>query len=130
MSQSTERREFFRTRADVEVQYRFLADYLQDPDLGKMFRGTTNNLSGGGLLLHGILPKLEWVPDLLMQKMAVGVSLQLPTENAPVLGLARVAWIETIDDRTRHCRLGLRYREITTADRDRLFQFVIHQQVP
>lgn len=130
MSSESERREFYRVRCDIPVRYKFLAPHIQDGDLSKSFDGITNNLSGGGLLLQGTLPKLEWVPDLLMQRMAVGVTVSLPGANDPVVGLMRVAWIETINETTRQCRLGLKFREITARDRDRIFQFVIHAHVP
>lgn len=130
MTHATERREFFRTRCDVPVRFQFIAPHLRDAELAGHHEGVTNNLSGGGLLLQGTLPKLDWVPDLLMQKMAVGVTVLLPMDPSPVAALARVSWIETINERTRQCRLGLRFREITSQDRDRLFQFVIKGQLP
>ncbi|MEM7260527.1 MAG: hypothetical protein AAF488_00955, partial [Planctomycetota bacterium] len=80
------RREFVRIQTDMPVRYKFLS---KDVDLGtdQIFEGTTNCLSGGGLLLSGRLPSLNWIPALLMGKIHLGVNLLLPSSDDPVKAL-------------------------------------------
>lgn len=125
-----ERREFVRVKLEVPVRYKFLAKDRTEPELGHVYEGTTWNISGGGLLLSGRIPVLSWLPDLLLQKVLIGVNVLLPGSDAPIKALARVAWVETIDEGTQRCGIGLKFREITTADRDMIFQFVIRSQMP
>lgn len=125
-----ERREFVRVKAEIPVRYKFLCRLRNDTELNDIYEGTTANLSGGGILLVGKIPVLDWIPDLLMQKIVIGVNLFLPAEDKPVKALSRVAWVEQVDENTRRCMLGLKFKEITQEDRDRIFRFVIKVQMP
>lgn len=125
-----ERREFIRVKVEIPVRYKFLAKHRQDAELNTIYEGFTTNLSGGGLLLMGKLPVLAWLADLLMQKMAVGINLYLPLHEAPIKALTRVAWIETIEEQTQRTAFGLKFREITADDKDKIFRFVIKAQLP
>lgn len=125
-----ERREFVRVKLEVPVRYKFLAKERIEPELDHVYEGTTWNISGGGLLLAGRIPVFTWLPDLLLSKILIGVNILLPGTDTPIKALARVAWIETIDEGTKRCGIGLKFREITTADRDQIFQFVIRSQMP
>ncbi len=125
-----ERREFVRVKLEVPVRYKFLAKDRNEPEFDRVYEGTTWNISGGGLLLAGRIPVFSWLPDLLLSKILVGVNILLPGTDNPIKALARVAWIETIDESTQRCGIGLKFREVTTADRDQIFQFVIRSQMP
>lgn len=125
-----ERREFVRVKLEVPVRYKFLAKERSEPEFEHVYEGTTWNISGGGLLLAGRIPVFSWLPDLLLSKILIGVNILLPGTDNPIKALARVAWIETIDEGTQRCGIGLKFREITTADRDQIFQFVIRSQMP
>jgi c-di-GMP-binding flagellar brake protein YcgR len=130
ISYEQERREFVRVKVEVPVSFKFLCKTKQEPEMAQIYTGVTSNLSGGGLLLVGKIPVLAWVPDLLMQKIVVGINLHLPAEDMPMKALTRVAWIETIDETSLQSAFGLRFKEITTADRDKIFKFVIRAQMP
>jgi c-di-GMP-binding flagellar brake protein YcgR len=125
-----ERREFVRVRIQIPVRYKFLSKVRHDPALEEIYEGTTMNLGGGGLLLLGRIPVVDWIPDLLMQKIVIGVNLLLPQEEAPIKALTRVAWVETFDEQTMKCNLGLKFKEVTQQDKDRIFKFVIKVQMP
>lgn len=125
-----ERRLFTRIRVEVPVRYKLLCTYLQDKRLDQTYEGITRNISGGGLLLHGTIQDLDWVPDLLMQKIVVGVNLSMPDQEKPIKALTRITWIETIDEKTHRCNMGLEFREITAEDKDKIFLFVIRSQLP
>lgn len=125
-----ERREFVRVSLEIPVTYRFLSQHRDDGALNHTYRGTTQNISAGGMLLRGEIPLIPWIPDLLMQKMLIGVTLALPDEGVPIKALARVAWIETVEEPSLRCRMGLAYREITSTDRERIFQFVLKSLMP
>ncbi len=125
----TERREFIRVRAELPVSYRFIG---QEPGLvpDDVFSGSTSNVSGGGLLLVGPVPNSDWISALLMERIVIGVSIELPGDPEPVKALTRTAWIESLDKETHECSLGLKFKEVTKEHLDRVFRFVIQAQVP
>jgi c-di-GMP-binding flagellar brake protein YcgR len=128
-SYEPERREFVRVRAQIPVRYKFLS---HDPDFvcDEIFEGSTNNISGGGMLLVASIPNLDWLTGLLMERIVIGVNILLPDNPDPIKALTRTAWIESLDERTRRCSIGLRFKEITKESQDRIFQFVIRSQMP
>ena len=123
-----ERRDFVRVRLTVPVRYAFL-DLSGNRLPPGVSEGSCANLSAGGLLLQAKIHDLAWLPDLLTQKMAVAVSLALPTEAGDLKAITRAAWIESVDPESRRCNLGLRFREIAKEDQDRIFRFVIRAQL-
>ena len=126
----SERREFVRIKVALPVRYKFLCQDLDHPDLAKIHEGTTRNLSGGGLLLRGRIPHLEWLPSMLSGKMKVGVNLILPTFDLPVKALTRVSWVEGMEEETLRADLGLRFREITKEAQDEIVRYIIKTQMP
>lgn len=125
-----EKREFVRVNCEVAVRYKFICRQRVDTEMISIYEGKTNNLGGGGLLLQGKVPKIDWVADLLLHKIIIGVNMWLPDSQEPVRALTRVAWIETIDEKTLQCSMGLMFREITTMDKDKVFRFVLKAQIP
>ena len=125
-----ERREFVRVRVQIPVRYKYLCKTRNEQEMEEVYEGTTTNLGGGGLLLLGRVPKVDWIPELLMQKIVIGVNLLLPQDEMPIKALTRVAWVETFDETTMKCNMGLKFKEITQADKDRIFKFVIKVQMP
>jgi hypothetical protein len=126
-SLESEHREFARVGAAIAVDYRFYSDLRNDLP-GDACPGTTSNLGAGGLLLQGPLPDPAWVPDLLLGKIQVALALRLP--GGAVKALARVAWIEDPRQAGGPWLLGLKFREITAAGRDRILQHVIDARTP
>jgi c-di-GMP-binding flagellar brake protein YcgR len=127
----SERREFVRIRVSLPVRYKFLSRDLDGtPEGDEIHEGSTNNISGGGLLLKARVPHLQWLPDLLMQKMVIGMNLILPHDDMPVKALTRVAWIEALEEGSQKAQLGLRFKEISQEDEDRILQYIIRCQMP
>ena len=127
----SERREFVRIRVALPVRYKFLSRDLDGvPESQVIYEGSTNNISGGGLLLKARVPHLQWLPDLLMQKIVIGMNLVLPNNDLAVKALTRVAWIEAIEEGSQKCQLGLRFKEIAQEDEDRILQYIIRCQMP
>ncbi len=124
-----ENREYLRIKAHLPVRYRFLTEVRQGPELRVVYTGRTENVSGGGILLQGRIPDEAWIPDLLCERVVLGIEIALPDREAPVRALGRVAWVETKDPHTLESHLGVKFREITRLDQDRLFQFVIENQL-
>ncbi len=123
-----ERREFIRVTEECAVEYRFLGD-ADSIDSQAVYQGRTNNLSGGGLKLLGPLPNPDWVPMLLLGKVALAVGISLPGEATPARAVARIAWIEAAEPEVHEFLLGLRFREIAPDDRERIIQFIIRKQM-
>lgn len=125
-----ERREFVRIRCEVAIRYKFICRHRTDNEMMNIYEGKTTDMSASGLLLNGILPRTDWAADLLLHKIVVGVNIWLPDSIDPVKALTRVAWIETVDEKTLMSCYGLNFREITTVDRDKIFRFVLKEQLP
>ena len=123
-----ERREFIRVATACRVTYSFIAERPVLP-AGETFEGTTDNISGGGLKLVGELPGPDLIPDLLLGRAAVGVNVFLPGSPRPVRALTRTAWIELAEKKDHKFLIGLRFREISADDRERIVQFIIEAQV-
>lgn len=125
----SERREFVRIKAGLEVRYMFLTN--SDVEVpGGVYEGITQNVSGGGMLLIGKIPELQWIPDLLMQKIVIGVNIYLMDSDEPVKALTRVAWVEAVDESSMKCGFGLTFREITKDQQDRILRYIIKAQMP
>ena len=129
LTRDSERRQFVRVRAKMSVRYKFLSRAGEDMT-GEVHEGATQNIGGGGILLIGRIPKLEWIPDLLMQKIVIGVNLVLPDSEDPVKALTRVAWVESLEEGSDKCSFGLMFKEITREHQDRIFKYVIKAQMP
>ncbi len=126
----SERREFVRVKASLGVRYKFLRQSGDDID-ESIYEGVTQNLSGGGLLLTGKIPDIEWIPDLLMQKVVIGVNVMLPdSPEEPIKALTRVAWAEAFEEGAGKCAFGLMFREITKEAQDKIFRFIIKSKMP
>jgi c-di-GMP-binding flagellar brake protein YcgR len=122
-----ERRDFVRVSTDIPVRYRFRAAGRKDEAL---LEGATTNLSGGGLLLRGPIPEIGMVTLLVTGKATLEVELTLPGDPRPVQAKARCAWVETVEEDSMRCHLGLRYTEISAEDKERIFRYVIRVQMP
>ena len=124
----TEMREFVRVHTDIPVRYKFLSRSVPVDSEG-IFEGTTANLSGSGLLLVGKLPGISWIPGLLMEEILLGLNVLLPMMDAPIKGLARVAWIEAFQKGTDKCAMGLRFKEISKESQDEILKYIIKAQI-
>jgi len=125
-----DRREYIRIRSELNVRYKFLAAIIPDQNLDKIYEGKVTNISGSGIMILGPIPDSRWIPELLMQRMVIGINFMLPNEEEPIKTLTRAAWIETIDENAHICSLGLKFKEITTKDTDKIFRFIIRNQLP
>lgn len=125
----SERREFVRVKTSMGVRYKFLSQTVEGLE-DKIYEGVTQNLSGGGLLLTGKIPDLKIIPDLLMQKIVIGVNIMLPDSHDAVKALTRVAWAEAFEEGSGKCAFGLTFREITKEAQDKIFRFIIKSKMP
>lgn len=126
-----ERRDFVRVSTDIPVRYRFRSVVKKDADAtDRVMTGATTNLSGGGLLLRGPIPEIGLVTQLVTGKASLEVEITLPTDPRPVIAKARCAWVETVEEESLRCHLGLRFTEISAEDKERIFRFVIRVQMP
>lgn len=126
----SERREYIRIKNELAVRYKFISSTVSDPRLDEIYTGTVTNISGGGIMVSGVIPDEFWIPELLMQRIVIGLNFFLPQESEPVKTLTRVAWVKTIDENTHLCLLGLKFKEITSKDSDKIFKFIIRNQLP
>ena len=122
-----EKRKFVRIESSLPVKYRFVTS-SPDFDDNRVYEGRTDNIGGGGLLLTGQVPGVDWITELLMEKVLLAVTVELP--EGKVKAIARVAWLEAIDQNTEVCQLGLTFKEITSENRDRILDLVIRSHAP
>ncbi|MBI4613995.1 MAG: PilZ domain-containing protein [Planctomycetes bacterium] len=125
-----EKRDYIRIQARLPVRYRFLKSGTGGMQALGTASGETTNLSGGGLCLVGPIPDLDWVVELLMEKIAVWVEIEFPGAWKPVRAVTRVAWLEGLNEGTRVCSMGLRFKEITREAQDRILDYIIESQLP
>ena len=96
-----ERREFVRVPTDLSVRYKLLSS---DPQFksDEVLEGKATDISGGGLLLLGPVPSPEWSEGLLMNKVFLGLNIDLDDGQPPAKALTRAAWIEPVDSGDDH----------------------------
>ncbi|MCI0650326.1 MAG: PilZ domain-containing protein [Planctomycetes bacterium] len=128
LEQGSSRVEFHRLNTDIPVRYKFLSKTI---DLGtdQIYEGTTCRLSGGGCLLVGKVPSLNWIPALLMGKILVGVNVLLPQQEAPVKALCRVSWIEAISEGSDRLTFGIQFVDIPKEGQDLITKYLIKSQM-
>ena len=124
----SEKREFVRIKIDVPVRFKYLSstETLEDD---RVHEAITRNLSGSGILLVTKLPPESYVVPLLEERIFIGMNLLLPSKEDPIKALARVAWIESVDQKSGKCGLGLKFREITQESQDEIFKYIIRAQI-
>jgi len=127
MSAESERREFPRLKHAIPVRYKFMSSAVQDEAMERVCDGMTQNVSLGGLLLVGTVPRLEWLKDLLVGRITLGVNLYIPGSEHPIKFLTRVTWIEAAEEQSINMRLGLRILEIPPDQRRVLSEFLTRQ---
>lgn len=123
-----QKREFVRVNVSLPVRYKFLSPHCEKKD-DRVYEGTTANISAGGLLLNGALPGNDWVVDLLLYRVVIGLNLLLPDSEESLKALARVAWVESLTAQGQ-CAMGLLFKEIERESQDRIVQFIIRSQMP
>ena len=123
----SDRRDFPRLRRSIPVRYKFLSSTVKEDALERVCEGSTQDLSIGGMLLTGPVSRLEWVKDLLIGRMDIGVNLQLPGNDVPVKALGRVAWLEAADAEAMSMRIGLRFLDMPPDHRRVLSDFLMKE---
>ncbi len=123
------RREFVRMNADISVRYKFLSKEIDLGTADKIYEGTTNCLSGGGCLLNGKIPSLNWIPALLMGKINLGINILLPAYDHAIKALCSTAWVEEIPEGTDRCVMGLKYVNIEKEMQDQILKYLIKAQM-
>ncbi len=123
----SDRREYPRLKRSIAVRYKFLSSTVKDAAMDRVCDGVTQNISIGGMMLTGPIPRLDWVKDLLIGRMDIGVNLLIPGIDVPTKFLTKVAWIEATDEEAMNIRLGLRILEIPSDHRRMLSDFLIRE---
>jgi len=125
-----ENRDFIRINTELLCEFKFLGQEMDLPGLDKTAKGIISSLSAGGMLLEGPIPDMTWIPLLIMRKFVVGVKLELPGYEEPVMALCRAAWIDRANkkSKTEHTAVfGLEFKEVSSGDKDRVLDYVIRQ---
>ncbi len=121
----SERRKYLRIRDEIIISCKFMNSSISDPASDKIYEGKVINMSGGGIMMRGPIPNPQWIPELLSQRMAVGIRFLLPGEEEPIKALTRVAWIGAVDESSHNYRIGLRFEELAVKDVDKIIKFII-----
>lgn len=118
------RKEFALLREVLPVRYKFLSKRLGGPIRDEIFEGTSSDLNTVGMRLEGRIPDLSWTVDLLTRQIYLGVNILLPGSDEPIKALARVLWVEAWSSELVPTGIGLKFRDMETADRLRLSDVV------
>jgi len=125
MSSDSERREYPRLKHTLVVRYKFLSSTVKDEAMERVCEGVTHNVSLGGMMLVGPIPRLDWLKDLLLGNITIGVNLYFPNSEVPAKVLTRIAWLEAGEENAINLRMGLRFLEIPPDHRKMLSDFLI-----
>lgn len=120
----SDRRDYPRLKKSIPIRYKFLSSTVKDPAMERICDGTTANISMGGLLLVGPIPRMDWLKDLLLGKINIGLNLVIPTSVYPVKVLTRVAWLEATDEQAINMRIGLRIIDVPADHRKTLSDYL------
>ena len=90
--------------------------------------GETTDINPRGILLVGSLPSLDLLVPLLTQKIILSIEMSLPRPKFMVQAIARVTWIEAVEEEQKRCSMGLTFNDISQEDREKLFQFLVWQR--
>jgi c-di-GMP-binding flagellar brake protein YcgR len=127
------RREFVRVTVALPVRYKFLPREGEPENIlfSTVYQGNTANISGGGILLTGVVPRKEWIAELLTHKITLGLNIFI--ENAlareeKIKALAQVAWMESFEKK-ENCSLGLMFTKISAEDREKILEITIRSQM-
>ena len=126
-SADSDRREFPRLKCTLTVRFKFLSTAVKDPGMDQVFEGTTTNLSMGGLLMTGPIPNLDWVKDLLLGRINVGLNFALPGYDFPIKALSKMNWVEAKDEDAISFQFGLRIVDMPPDHRRAMSEFLIQQ---
>ena len=124
----TEKREFVRIQTDIPIRYKFLSKTVEVKE-GQIFEGSTSNLSSSGLLLVGKIPSVSWIPALLMEEIIIGLNLLLPSLDAPIKALSKVAWVEAFTKGSERCAMGIKFKDIAKSHQDEILKYIIKAQI-
>jgi len=113
---------------EVPVRYKFLSKTVTVPD-DSVHAGTTDDFSSTGIVVTSKLPPDEVLGNLLRGVVFIGLNILLPTQEDPIKALGKVEWIEADPNQPDHCRMGLKFLEITKEDKDALVRFGIKAQM-
>jgi hypothetical protein len=125
MSSDSERREYPRLKHSLAVRYKFLSSTVKDEAMDRVCEGVTQNVSLGGMMILGPIPRLEWLKDLLLGRITIGINLYFPGSEIPAKCLTRIAWIEAAEENAVNLRMGLRILELPPDHRKMLSDFLI-----
>ncbi|KAF0243247.1 MAG: hypothetical protein FD180_3512 [Planctomycetota bacterium] len=130
MAESPRERTLVKLRTPIEVRFKFLSKTRQDVEQEQIYDGVAPAISAQGCVVSGRIPRLDWLPDLLTQKMMLGINLLLPNDPDPIKALGEVGWIEKIDEATGKCQVGVTFKDIQPADRNKIFAHQVKAQLP
>ncbi|GMV81332.1 MAG: hypothetical protein AMXMBFR7_25160 [Planctomycetota bacterium] len=115
-----ERRQYKRVTLDLPVFYRFRTS---DPRLKiekLTYQGMTRNLSEGGLLMLGPLPDLAWISPLLMSKILLDMTLELPGAARSIAVEGRAAWVEAKPSGLQDAMYGITFGTVARESKEAL----------
>jgi c-di-GMP-binding flagellar brake protein YcgR len=126
MSYFIEKRKHYRMSKEIKVRYRYLFQSPQQPELTKFFEATTKNISTTGVLIKGQIPQPVLISDLMQGKVLVFLEIHLPKAKTPVVAMAQLRWVESVDIGNNLYNMGLKFVEISHEDKNVLTKFILN----
>ena len=123
-SSPQDRRQSPRIAAELAVKVTFLDNATGRP-LAPAVDAATVNLSMGGLCARLGLPDVSHVTEkLLTDQIVARVALELAGGRDTVFAFTRVAWCERGASADGALTMGLAFRDMSPADREKLVRFL------
>ena len=123
-SSPQDRRQSPRIAAELALRITFLDEATGRP-LAPAVDATTVNLSIGGLCARLALPDVAHVIEkLLTDQMVARVTLELAGGRDTVFAFTRIAWCEKDASANGAVTMGLAFRDMSPADREKLARFL------
>jgi len=120
-----EHRESVRLGQDIPVEYNFINE-VKSVELSQMREGTIHNVSSGGVQLEVENLRDEWTNGLYSGLIKIGLKIKLPGEKQIIRALAKVIWLTKSWQETNRYIMGLEFLDITTADRDKITNYILN----
>ncbi|MBI5359433.1 MAG: hypothetical protein HZA48_02495 [Planctomycetes bacterium] len=129
MSYELQKLDLPKINTGLMLRFKFLSKTLKDPAFEEVYEGSTNYMSGEGLLMTSQqAPFLKWINQLINQEIMLGINIILPSEEQPLKALGKFAWLEINEDNPPKMAVGLKFKQLAPADKEKIFKFTIKSQ--
>lgn len=123
-----ERRFYKRLNAAIPVEVIFITSEAKEDNI-YFEKAYSVNISAGGMALVMDELSKDLIEKLFSGIIRIGLKFTIPNRPIPIMLLAKSAWVtkqKGLKDKKTVTRIGLKFIEITDADRDKIIDFIVN----